>query len=76
MTIGPGELAAIWTAGSIIGSMLFLGTLNLGRLMSRMERAEHGIIELDHRMDKAGDKMSDLAGDVQKLMYPLVRRQE
>ncbi len=74
--IGPGELAMVWAAGSLIGSGLFWGTLLLGRLMARMERAEVKILEHDHIMDSAGQKMSDLANKVQTMPERFLTRAE
>ena len=74
MTLGAAEIAAIWAIGSTAGSMLFWGTLLLGRVMSRMERAEKDIDVLENRMDRAGEKMSDLADAVQT-MPDRVRRE-
>ena len=68
MMIGNTEIVAIWAAGSMAGSMLFWGTLLLGRLMSRMERVETRVDDAHKRMDSAGEHLSDLAGDVQKLI--------
>jgi hypothetical protein len=76
MMIGPGELAMVWAAGSLIGSGLFWGTLLLGRLMARMERAEEKIIEHDHALDGAGQKMSDIANKVQTMPERFLTRAE
>jgi hypothetical protein len=76
VTIGPGELAMVWAAGSLIGSGLFWGTLLLGRLMARMERAETKIVEMDHVLDGAGQKMSDLANKVQTMPERFLTRAE
>ena len=70
MTIGSGEILAVWAICSTVGTMLFLGTLQLGRIMTRVERVEQRVDDAHHRMDKAGEHLSDLTGDVQKLMYP------
>lgn len=74
MTLGPAEIAAMITLGSTAGSMLFWGTLLLGRLLTRMERVESKTDDLDKRMDRAGEKMSDLADAVQT-MPDRVRRE-
>jgi hypothetical protein len=76
MIIGTGEIAMIWMAGSIIATTLFLGTLNLGRLMGRMERAEVKIAEHEHILDSAGQKMSDLANKVQTMPERFLTRAE
>ena len=76
MTLGLGEIAMVWTAGSIIGSALFWGTLNLGRLMARMERAEKRMDDFDHTMERAGQRMSDLTDDVQKMPEKFLTRSE
>lgn len=76
MMIGSGEIAMVWMAGSIIATTLFLGTLNLGRLMARMERTEKRIDEIDHSLDSAGQKMSDLANKVQTMPERFLTRAE
>ena len=74
MTFGAAEVAAIWTGGSIVGTALFWGVFLLGRLAARVERLEskhQDLAErtggLENRMNRAGDKMSDLADEVQKI---------
>ncbi len=74
--IGTGEIAMVWMAGSIIATTLFLGTLNLGRLMGRMERTERRIEEIDHVLDNSGQKMSDLANKVQTMPERFLTRAE
>jgi len=74
VTLGAAEVGALIAFGSTAGSMLFWGTLLLGRVMSRMERAEKNIEVLENRMDRAGERMSDLANDVQT-MPDRVRRE-
>jgi DNA anti-recombination protein RmuC len=66
----------VWAAGSLIGSGLFWGTLLLGRLMSRMERVETQVVEIEHIMDRAGQKMSDLANTVQTMPERFLTRAE
>ena len=69
MTIGSPEVLAVWAVASTVGSALFWSVLLLGRLTSRLERVEQRAEDLDKRMDRAGDKMSDLADSVQKMLY-------
>ena len=76
MTLGTGEIAMVWTAGSIIGSALFWSVLLLGRLTSRLERVEARIEQIDHEMDRAGKHMSDLANEVQKMPEKFLTRSE
>lgn len=66
----------VWTAGSIIGSALFWSVLMLGRLTSRLERVETRVDDVTHRMDRAGEKMSDLSNDVQSMPERFLTRQE
>ena len=76
MMIGPVEIATIWAIGSTAGSILFFGTLQLGRLLSRMERAEKDIVGINHTMDRAGQRMSDFADDLQKMPDRFIPRSE
>ena len=76
MTIGTAEIAMIWLAGSTIGSSLFWGVFLLGRLATRVERAERRIEDIDHTLDRAGEKMSDLANEVQKMPERFIERRE
>lgn len=76
MTLGVGEVAMVWTAGSIIGSALFWGVLLLGRLTSRLERAETRLDQIDHAIDRAGQRVSDLTDEVQKMPDKFLTRTE
>lgn len=76
MMIGAAEVAVIWAIGSTAGSMLFFGTLQLGRLLARMERVEKDIVGINKVMDSAGKRMSDLADDVQKMPERFIERRE
>ena len=61
---------------STISTAIFWGAFLLGRLHSRMEDVEKGIVGLGNRMDRAGDKMSDLADEIQKLPDRYLTRSE
>lgn len=76
MTIGTAEIAMIWIAGSTIGSSLFWSVFLLGRIAARMERAEKRIEQIDSAMDRAGQRMSDLADDMQKFPDRFIPRSE
>ena len=69
MNIGPAEMAVIWAGASGVGTALFWSVLLLGRLTARLERNEVRVDDLDHRMDSASERMSDLTGKVQTLMW-------
>ena len=70
MTVGIPELLLIWGCATGVGTALFWGTLLLGRITSRVERSESRVDDLETPMDRAGEKMSDLADTVQKLWRP------
>lgn len=76
MTLGPAEIAAIWAIGSTAGSLLFFGTLQLGRLLARMDRLEKDMLDVNKTMDRAGQRMSDLADEVQKMPDRFIERRE
>lgn len=76
MTLGLAETAVIWAIGSTAGSMLFWGTLLLGRLMGRMERTEKDVVDINKVLDRAGQRMSDLADEVQKMPERFIERRE
>ena len=80
MNLGAAEVATILSIGSMCGSMLFFGTLQLGRLIARMEKVEDRVMEhtddikeLDRRMDKAGKEMSDLTDKIQVIPEQVVK---
>lgn len=61
---------------STITTGIFWGAFLLGRLHSRMESVEKGVVGLGNRMDRAGDKMSDLADEIQKMPTNYLTRAE
>lgn len=63
-------------SASTITTAIFWGAFLLGRLHSRMETVEHGVTGLGNRMDRAGDKMSDLADEIQKMPDRYLTRAE
>ncbi len=76
MTIGSAEIAMIWLAGSTMATTVFYTAFLLGKLYSRMDRNESRIAEIDHTLDSAGQKMSDLANKVQTMPERFLTRQE
>lgn len=52
---------------STITTAIFWGAFLLGRLHSRVESVERDVTGLGNRMDRAGDKMSDFADEIQKM---------
>ena len=61
---------------STISTAIFWGAFLLGRLHSRMESVEKAVFGLGNRMDRAGDKMSDLADEIQKMPAQYLTRAE
>ncbi len=61
---------------STITTAIFWGAFLLGRLHSRMEDVERGVVSLGNRMDRAGEKMSDLANNIQTLPSKYLTREE
>ena len=50
--------------------------MQIGRLLSSMERAEKYIVGINHTMDRAGQRMSDFADDLQKMPDRFIPRSE
>lgn len=67
MTVSYEQLLMVIGGATTITTAIFWGSFLLGRLNSRMESVERSILALDVRMDKAGQRMSDLADDIQKM---------
>ncbi len=76
MTITTEQALMVLGGASTITTAIFWGAFLLGRLHSRMEDAEKGIVSLGNRMDRAGDKMSDLADKVQTFPEHYLTRAE
>ena len=76
MTITTEQALMVLGGASTISTAIFWGAFLLGRLHSRMEDVEKGIAGLGNRMDRAGDKMSDLADEIQKLPDRYLTRAE
>ncbi len=76
MTITTEQALMVFGGASTITTAIFWGAFLLGRLHSRIEDAEKGIEGLGSRMDRAGDKMSDLADKVQTFPEHYLTRAE
>jgi hypothetical protein len=76
MTITTQQALMVIGLASTITTAIFWGSFLLGRLHSRMEDVEKGIVGLGNRMDRAGDKMSDLADEIQKMPDRYLTRAE
>jgi len=76
MTITTEQALMVIGGASTITTAIFWGAFLLGRLHSRMENAERSVTALDQRMDRAGQKMSDLADEVQKMPDRYLTRAE
>jgi hypothetical protein len=61
---------------STLTTAIFWGAFQLGRLQSRIDDAHKSIVELGNRMDRAGDRMSDLADKVQTFPEHYLTRAE
>jgi hypothetical protein len=67
VTIPWSELFMVIGGAATIATSVFWGAYLLGKITNRIERVEVIAEDLDHRMDRAGQKMSDLADEVQKI---------
>lgn len=76
MTITTEQALMVIGGASTLTTAIFWGAFLLGRLHSRVEDAEKGVLALDARMDRAGQKMSDLADEVQKMPQQYLTRAE
>lgn len=76
MTVSTEQALMILGGASTITTAIFWGSFLLGRLHSRMESVEKACLGLGNRMDRAGDKMSDLADEIQKLPDRYLTRAE
>jgi hypothetical protein len=76
MTISTEQILMVIGGASTLTTGIFWGAFLLGRLHSRVEDVEKGILALDTRMDRAGQKMSDLADEVQKMPAHYLTRAE
>lgn len=76
MTISTEQILMVVGGASTITTAIFWGAFLLGRLHSRMESVERGVQGLGNRMDRAGDKMSDLADEIQKMPDRYLTRTE
>ncbi len=76
MTISTEQILMVIGGASTITTAIFWGAFLLGRLHSRMNNNEKEVISLGNRMDRAGDKMSDLADEIQKLPDRFLTRSE
>ena len=76
MTITTEQALMVLGGASTLTTAIFWGAFLLGRLHSRVEDVEKGVVGLGNRMDRAGDKMSDLADEIQKLPDRYLTRAE
>ena len=76
MTITTEQALMVLGGASTISTAIFWGAFLLGRLHSRMESVEQTCLGLGNRMDRAGDKMSDLADEIQKMPDRYLTRAE
>ena len=76
MTISTEQILMVIGGASTITTAIFWGAFLLGRLHSRMDDVEKGVTGLSNRMDRAGDKMSDLANEIQKMPSRYLTREE
>lgn len=70
------QFMAIIGAGSTMGSAIFWSALLIGRMTNRVERVERRIEEIDHTLERSGQKMSDLANTVQTMPERFLTRTE
>lgn len=76
MTISTEQILMVLGGASTITTAIFWGAFLLGRLHSRMDTNEKDVTALGNRMDRAGDKMSDLADEIQKFPDRYLTRAE
>ena len=76
MTITTEQTIALVGIFSTATTAIFWGSFLLGKLHARMERVETGVSDLTHRMERAGQHMSDLADEVQKMPTRFLTREE
>lgn len=70
------QILAVVVIASTMTTGIFWGSFLLGRLHSRMDSTEKRVTDLGNRMDRAGDKMSDLADEIQKMPANYLTRAE
>ncbi len=76
MTISTEQILMAVGGASTITTAIFWAAFLLGRLHWRMESVEKECVDLGNRMDRAGDKMSDLADEIQKMPAQYLTRAE
>jgi hypothetical protein len=76
MNISLEQVLMVVGGASTVTTAIFWGAFLLGRLHSRMEAVEVGIEGLGHRLDRAGEKMSDISDIVQKFPGNYLSRAE
>lgn len=76
MTISTEQILTVIGVASAITTAIFWGAFELGRLRSDVDDTKKSIIGLSNRMDRAGDKMSDLADKVQTFPEHYLSRAE
>lgn len=65
MTLSTETVIYAFSVVASVTTAVFWGSFLLGKLYARMERMETRMGDVEHRMDKAGERMSDLANEVQ-----------
>lgn len=76
MTISMNQIMMVIGGATSLTTGIFWGAFMLGKLYSRMEDVEKSVGLLGTRMDKAGDRMSDLADEIQKIPNTYLTRGE
>lgn len=76
MTVTTEQAIYAFCVVSSVTTAVFWASFLLGKLYSRMDRVEDRCVELDKRMDKAGEKMSDLANEVQTMPDKFLTRRD
>jgi hypothetical protein len=76
MMISTEQILMVIGGASTITTAIFWGAFQLGRLNSRIEDVQKECVSLGNRMDRAGEKMSDLADEIQKMPDRYLTRAE
>lgn len=76
MTISTEQILMVIGGASTLTTAIFWAAFLLGRLHSRVEDVEKEIVGLGVRMDRAGERMSDIADVIQKMPDRYLTRAE